>query len=64
MVVLNQGQVVADGAPGMVLTKGLLADVFKVQANIVTDPDSGSPVCLPYRTAVPVPHSNGVNGHK
>jgi iron complex transport system ATP-binding protein len=59
MVVLQDGRIVADGAPGMVLTRELLADVFKVQANIVTDPDSGAPVCLPYRTAVPTPHSNG-----
>jgi iron complex transport system ATP-binding protein len=62
MVVLQDGRVVADGAPGVVLTEGLLVDVFKVQANIVTDPDSGSPVCLPYRTAVPTPHSNGTTG--
>jgi iron complex transport system ATP-binding protein len=54
LIVLNEGRVVADGAPGAVLTKALLADVFKVQANIVLDPDSGSPVCLPYRTAVPL----------
>lgn len=63
MIVLQNGRVVADGSPGVVLTKGLLVDVFKVQANIVTDPDSGSPVCLPFRTAVSIPHSNGTNGH-
>lgn len=50
MVVLNQGQLVADGPPRDVLTKSLLADVFKVVANIVTDPENGSPVCLPYQT--------------
>ena len=50
MIVLNQGVVVADGPPKAVLTQQLLADVFKVRANIVTDPDSGSPVCLPYGT--------------
>lgn len=50
MIVLNEGEVVADGAPEAVLTQRLLAKVFKVQANIVTDPDSGSPVCLPYGT--------------
>lgn len=49
MIVLNQG-VVADGPPKAVLTQQLLANVFKVRANIVTDPDSGSPVCLPYGT--------------
>lgn len=50
MIVLNQGVVVADGPPQAVLTQQLLASVFKVRANIVTDPDSGSPVCLPYGT--------------
>lgn len=54
LIVLNGGVVVADGAPGDVLTKALLADVFKVQANIMIDPDSGSPVCLPYRTVSPL----------
>ena len=49
MIVLSDGQVVADGSPHAVLTQALLAEVFKVRANIVADPDSGSPVCLPYR---------------
>lgn len=63
MVVLNEGLVVADGAPKEVLTKHLLADVFKVQANIVIDPDSGSPVCLPYRTVVLPELTHPMNGH-
>lgn len=62
MIVLNEGRVVADGTPGKVLTKALLADVFKVQADIVMDPNSGSPVCLPYRTAFAAAPHNGVNG--
>ena len=62
MIVLNEGVITADGPPGEVLTKALLADVFKVQANIVTDPDSGSPVCLPFRTMLPVEHHAGANG--
>jgi iron complex transport system ATP-binding protein len=48
MVTLNQGQIVADGSPKQVLTPTLLAEVFGVQANIVSDPASGTPVCLPY----------------
>lgn len=48
MVVLNQGQIVADGIPHDVLTPPLLAEVFNVQANIVTDPASNTPICLPY----------------
>lgn len=51
MVVLNRGAVVADGPPHAVLTPELLAEVFKVRVNIVTDPASGTPVCLPYAVA-------------
>lgn len=48
MVVLNHGRIVADGPPHTVLTPALLAEVFHVRANIVTDPASNTPVCLPY----------------
>ncbi|MBX3013036.1 MAG: ABC transporter ATP-binding protein [Caldilineaceae bacterium] len=51
MVVLQKGQIVADGAPATVLTQALLAAVFSVRATIITDPVSGSPVCLPYGPA-------------
>lgn len=48
MVVLHHGAIVADGPPRDVLTVLLLAEVFGVQVNIVIDPASGAPVCLPY----------------
>lgn len=48
MVALHQGRIVADGAPTTVLTTELLAQVFGVQAQIITDPITGAPVCLPY----------------
>jgi iron complex transport system ATP-binding protein len=51
MLVLNQGQIAADGTPADVLTPELLAAVFGVRVNIVTDPASGTPVCLPYGIA-------------
>lgn len=51
MVVLNQGMIVADGTPHDVLTPDLLASVFKVKVNIVADPATGTPVCLPYAVA-------------
>ncbi|MCL4863500.1 MAG: ABC transporter ATP-binding protein [Caldilineaceae bacterium] len=50
MVVLDHGQIVADGAPAAILTAELLATVFGVYANIVVDPASGAPVCLPFAT--------------
>lgn len=48
MVVLNRGQIVADGTPKDVLTAELLAEIFRVRAHIIADPKSGTPVCLPY----------------
>lgn len=51
MVVLKRGAIIADGAPSTVLTPRLLATVFGVRANIVIDPASGTPVCLPYGIA-------------
>ena len=48
MIALHEGQIVADGTPVEVLTPALLAAVFGVQAHIITDPASHTPVCLPY----------------
>lgn len=48
MVVLERGRIVADGAPNGVLTPELLAKVFRVHASVITDPATGSPVCLPH----------------
>ena len=48
MIVLNEGRIVADGEPSGVLTRALLAEVFGVHAHIMQDPETGTPVCLPY----------------
>lgn len=48
MLVLQNGQIVADGPPADVLTAELLAAVFGVRAHILADPETGVPVCLPY----------------
>lgn len=48
MIVMQRGAIVADGEPAATLTQTLLADVFRVRAHIVADPESGAPVCLPY----------------
>ena len=48
MVALDQGRIVADGPPASVLTADLLARVFNVHAHIISDPESGTPLCLPY----------------
>ena len=48
IVALNEGRIVADGAPRAVLTTDLLEAVFEVRANILDDPATGAPVCVPY----------------
>jgi iron complex transport system ATP-binding protein len=51
MIALHAGHIVADGPPAAVLTADLLAAVFGVQAHILPDPATGTPVCLPYAAA-------------
>jgi iron complex transport system ATP-binding protein len=53
MVVLQDGRIVADGAPRDVLTASLLEDVFNIQAYILNHPIDGVPVCLPYGVVQP-----------
>jgi len=53
MIVLQVGRIGADGEPASVLTPALLERVFGGRANIVIDPASGAPVCLPYALVAP-----------
>ena len=48
MVALKDGEIVADGPPSEVLTPELLDFLFGVHAHIISDPETGKPVCLPY----------------
>jgi ABC-type cobalamin/Fe3+-siderophores transport system ATPase subunit len=48
MIALDEGKIVSDGTPAAVLTTTLLAEVFGVHAHIITDPERGTPICLPY----------------
>jgi iron complex transport system ATP-binding protein len=44
VLVLSQGRLVAAGAPGDVLTRALLREVYDVDAEILTHPRTGHPV--------------------
>jgi iron complex transport system ATP-binding protein len=44
---LRDGRVVADGAPNEVVTSELIREVFDLDALVVPDPVSGSPIVLP-----------------
>ncbi|WEK60953.1 MAG: ABC transporter ATP-binding protein [Candidatus Microbacterium colombiense] len=47
LLVLSEGRLVAEGAPGDVLTEQLVQDVFGLRSRIIPDPDTGSPLILP-----------------
>ncbi len=46
IIAMKQGEIVAAGPPNEVITQKLLADVFEVEATIVTDPDTNAPFVL------------------
>ena len=49
LVAMKDGVLVASGAPEDVLTEQLLADVFDLEARIVPDPVTGTPMVVPVR---------------
>lgn len=53
IIAIKQGAVVASGAPATIVTPELLRDVFGVEAEVVADPRTGVPLCVPYGLAMP-----------
>lgn len=51
MVAIKSGSVVSSGAPAKVVTPDVLREVFAIEADIITDPRTGGPLCLPYELA-------------
>nr|WP_253944369.1 ABC transporter ATP-binding protein [Pseudogemmobacter hezensis] len=47
IVMMRDGRIRADGPPGEVMTADNLADIFGLTAQIIPDPLTGRPVCLP-----------------
>jgi iron complex transport system ATP-binding protein len=47
---MRDGEIVAEGSPGEVVTPELLREVFSVEATILADPRTGTPVIVPHRT--------------
>ncbi|MBY6153778.1 ABC transporter ATP-binding protein [Vannielia litorea] len=50
MVALKAGRIAAAGPPSEVVTPEVLRAAFNVEATVLTDPDTGTPLCLPRRT--------------
>ena len=51
VIALRAGSVVAAGSPATIITPALLHEVFGVAADVVVDPRSGVPLCIPYALA-------------
>ncbi|MGY1618961.1 ABC transporter ATP-binding protein [Geodermatophilus sp. SYSU D00691] len=49
LVAMKDGVLVGSGTPGEVLTEQLLADVFDLEARVVPDPVTGTPMVVPVR---------------
>lgn len=49
LVAMKDGVLVASGTPDEVLTEQLLADVFDLEARVLPDPVSGTPMVVPVR---------------
>ncbi|MGR5349810.1 Fe(3+) dicitrate ABC transporter ATP-binding protein FecE [Vibrio mediterranei] len=47
LVVLKDGKLVLDGEPSDIFTQALLQDVFDLDAIVIKDPISGTPMCVP-----------------
>lgn len=47
LVVLHEGQILADGTPWQVLTPSVLARAFGLAADVIADPATGSPLVIP-----------------
>ncbi|WHP16756.1 ABC transporter ATP-binding protein [Cellulomonas sp. ES6] len=57
VIAMQDGRVVAQGAPGEVITAGLVRDVFGLAARVVPDPETGTPMVVPRRRDAHVRHS-------
>lgn len=47
MIALSKGRVFATGAPREVVTTKVLREVFGVEADVIPDPRTGAPLCIP-----------------
>lgn len=51
IVAIQSGTVVKEGPPQQVVTKEVLREVFGIEADILYDPRTGVPLCLPFALA-------------
>lgn len=47
LIAMREGQICVQGDPHQVLTAAMVAEVFRINAHIVPDPVTGTPMCIP-----------------
>ncbi|GAA4664364.1 ABC transporter ATP-binding protein [Streptomyces chumphonensis] len=55
LIALREGRIVAEGAPGDIVTAALVEEVFGLRCQVIDDPETGTPLVVPAarrRTAV------------
>ncbi|MBO8163568.1 MAG: ABC transporter ATP-binding protein [Brevibacillus sp.] len=52
IVAIKSGTVVRAGSPHQVITEEVLREVFGIEADILPDPRTGVPLCLPFELAI------------
>ncbi|MFI0471996.1 ABC transporter ATP-binding protein [Halomonas sp. HMF6819] len=57
LVLMRDGHIVTQGAPGEVFTAENLKRVFELDAQVLQDPESGRPICVPRKRAPERPPS-------
>jgi iron complex transport system ATP-binding protein len=60
MVALRDGGIVKQGTPHQVMTSDVLKNVFSIDADIVSNPRTGKPVCLTY-DLIGTPNHSAIN---
>jgi iron complex transport system ATP-binding protein len=55
IVAMRDGVLVAEGAPGDVVTAELVQEVFGLECRVIPDPETGTPLVVPAARRVAVP---------
>ena len=58
LVVMHEGRIRGDGPPAEVLTSELVREVFGLSADVVDDPQSGTPMVVPHVSPVTSPQGH------
>ncbi|WP_410513174.1 ABC transporter ATP-binding protein [Paenibacillus sp. BR2-3] len=59
LVTIYNGEIVSEGPPQVVLNSEMLEKVFGVKSHIIYDPETNTPLCIPYKLVSQDPKDEG-----